>query len=397
MVMGAAQRSDEQHSRSLIFEPGSKWSIPLYSCAAAAKASIKTVDFKFNGTESVDSLSVTDVREKDYKSDSDKPLWGVEKLPYPLMAALPLWGLVSDRYKDKDELSVLRKESLWLPGYSMLTPIFGGYGTSIPGISFHMDAFGLLYDIGDDDPAMTGIGDYSGKTSMAMFKKWQDLSNDSKDISRILSTIWTDIAANAVMGTRGWVSKSDRGSQRKRDDRNGKSDSEEERSVDVPVTIYNHRVRYHTAYGIPAFIVLAITFLIGAVTLFYVAIGKATPSIMRKYLFHTAVGRILGTYAYPEQTDRQALSKEWNATAGQKRVSLASPVPTPLDPLMMGQNRNVSTTSMDNDPLLHGEGGEAKIPRINVVEPLPKERPQPPSTHHPHQGVCISPLPYICG
>ena len=53
MVFGAARRSDGTHS--LIFAPGTNWTVPLYSCATATKAVIKEVSFSYNGTEGQES------------------------------------------------------------------------------------------------------------------------------------------------------------------------------------------------------------------------------------------------------------------------------------------------------------------------------------------------------
>lgn len=97
-------------------DPGSNWSIPLYSCASGVKATIKTVSFKFNGSDDLSGLSVTKIQAKEYTENSSKPLWGVENSELPLRDARPLWGLVSSDAASKLGLSTLRKEHLWLPG-----------------------------------------------------------------------------------------------------------------------------------------------------------------------------------------------------------------------------------------------------------------------------------------
>lgn len=78
MVYGAAKLNDG--SESLEFDPGTAWSMPLYSCASAARASIKNVSFKYNGTAGLQSLKVVDIKPKTYAKDDEKPLWAVEKL-----------------------------------------------------------------------------------------------------------------------------------------------------------------------------------------------------------------------------------------------------------------------------------------------------------------------------
>lgn len=74
---GIPQRQDD--GDKLTFDSGSKWSMKLFTCASAVKASIKTVSFNYNGTESsLANLVVTDIEEKSYSDENDMPLWGVE-------------------------------------------------------------------------------------------------------------------------------------------------------------------------------------------------------------------------------------------------------------------------------------------------------------------------------
>ena len=64
MVYGAARRKDG--SASVLFDPGTEWTVPLYSCASASKALIKTVQFRYNGTEGLRSLDILDIKPKSY-------------------------------------------------------------------------------------------------------------------------------------------------------------------------------------------------------------------------------------------------------------------------------------------------------------------------------------------
>ena len=76
-MRGIAQRVDG--GSQFTFEGGSKWSAPLYSCASAVKANIKTVSFLMNGTApGLGSIVVTDVHDKEYPDNSSMPLWGIE-------------------------------------------------------------------------------------------------------------------------------------------------------------------------------------------------------------------------------------------------------------------------------------------------------------------------------
>lgn len=94
LVYGVPQR--QTPGDPIMFnDPRSNWSIPLYSCAAGVKATIKTVSFRFNETDDLSGLEVTEIAPKRYDDSSSKPLWGVENSHLFLRDASPLWGLVS--------------------------------------------------------------------------------------------------------------------------------------------------------------------------------------------------------------------------------------------------------------------------------------------------------------
>src|SRR5271155_4000601 len=93
LMYGAPRRHDG--SASLIFDPGSSWTIPMYSCISATKALVKTVSFRFNGSDDLSGLTVTSLTDKVYPNDTSKPLWGVEDTQMALADVKPLWGLVA--------------------------------------------------------------------------------------------------------------------------------------------------------------------------------------------------------------------------------------------------------------------------------------------------------------
>ncbi|QSS53462.1 hypothetical protein I7I53_00732 [Histoplasma capsulatum var. duboisii H88] len=351
MAFGAARRSDG--SRSLVFEPGSTWTVPMYSCASAARAVIKTVDFRFNGTDGLNSLAIRSIRDKTYARDTDKPLWGVERSEEILDEVLPLWGLVSDQNKGRDDLSVLQKEYLWLPGYA------GRFGTSpvgysnLPGMYFHTGGFQTAYDISTSPPS--GVSDYSGATNLAMYSKWQELSEKANTTARIINLVWTDVAANAVVGTKGWFSQ-DRKSIVKRGDQSS-TRPEDNNLREVPVVIFRRVVKYNLKFAIPAILALVFTVVIASATCLLCVFGRARPSRMRKYLFYTSAGRIMASFVYPNQADPQGPSKQWNSSVGFKRIAVDGPVPRAKDPVMMSKFGDANTTNMDAPLLKDGSMG----------------------------------------
>ncbi|KAK2750420.1 hypothetical protein FQN57_003900 [Myotisia sp. PD_48] len=369
MVLGAARRSDGILDRDLIFEPGSKWSIPLYSCATAAKAVIKTVDFKFNGTDGFNSLSVTKATNKIYKAESDKPIWAVERPNMAFNDIYPLWGLISELHRNKDGLDAIQGESLWLPGIATRFGMPIGK-MNLPGVNFYLHALSTAFSVEGLLSDFNGVGDYSGKTNMAMFAKWQELSRDASKASSIITKIWTDIASNSVLGSRGWIpaSRSSLNGNQKRADHAG------DNKVEVPVTIFHKRVRYRLLYAIPAAIAVAITAVIGITAVVLAIFGKARPSVMRKYLFHTATGRLLGTFLYPGQAIPQAPTAVWNKNIGSKKVSLANSSPYPTDQVPMVPYKNGASSSVEQYPLIHKDG--SRIVHSSTPDPHQQQYPQ---------------------
>lgn len=311
-LYGAPRREDG--SLSLLFDPGSSWTLPMYSCISTAKASIKTVSFRFNGSDDVSGLSVTNVQDKTYPDEASKPLWGVEHYDLNLTDVVPLWGLVTPESAATLNLSTLRKESLYLPGYG--SALGGGMLTqNLPGQDFASQALSKVFSI----PAISATGDidYSGSSNLAMYRLWQDLSRNATSAGRILSLIWTDIAANMVLGTRG-LHPADDTPLRKRD-------ASPAAGTDTPtITTYERRVRYRYAYGIPAFLTLLVTASILLTTSGLMLFGSAGPSHMRLFLDHTSAGRFLTAQQAGYGQAIPVETKAWVSSVGRQRFTLGS-------------------------------------------------------------------------
>jgi hypothetical protein len=262
LVFGAARRADG--ADTLIFRPGDVYQQSVYSCASTTKATIKTVDFHYNATQgaNLEALTIPRITEKEYTDEAGAnpaPLWGIETLAtWGLAEIQQLWGLISEENKDAPNMTAIRAPQLYLPGYTLLSgPSYGLPGYEyIPGSSAVAATLAGMYAFG------TGLGgtgyDYSGATNLALFQKWQGLSVNGTGIAKIMNIVWTDIAANYFTGTRGWGTGNNTvdatGKLRKRQSSGGGDDE----TVMVPVRLYERKIRYHWAYGIPAFIVAAI-------------------------------------------------------------------------------------------------------------------------------------------
>ncbi|KAL1972450.1 hypothetical protein VTN31DRAFT_6864 [Thermomyces dupontii] len=126
LVYGAPNRVDNKSS-STVFEPGSNWSIQLYS-------GIMTVGAKFKKGWHPDSAepmiclpsrSLKSTTESTQARSLTKPLWEVECCDRKLNDARLLWGLISSPGQGNISLH-LRQESLYFPGYD---DGFGSFST----------------------------------------------------------------------------------------------------------------------------------------------------------------------------------------------------------------------------------------------------------------------------
>ncbi|KAF3935173.1 hypothetical protein ABW20_dc0108136 [Dactylellina cionopaga] len=316
LLYGAPRRQDD--SASLLFDPGSFWTIPLYTCASVTKAIIKTVSLRFNGSDDLSGLIVTDLNDKVYPNDDTKPLWGVENTEIPLRDVKPLWGLIAPEMEKRLNLSTMRKESLYLPGYTWGGgPSINGY-QNLPGVDFQSDALGAAYDIGVPS---SGRVDYSGSSNLLMYRLWQDLSQNSTNAAKIFNLVWTDVAANSVVGTRSLEAKTERnGKVRRGGQPSGNLDT-------PPIIVYEKRIKYRYPYGIPAFLALFTT--AGAlVVAFFMILSHAQLSHIRTYLYETSAGRLLtsqlefGADGTMRHTDISTSGRKWANTSGRQQYTL---------------------------------------------------------------------------
>jgi hypothetical protein len=323
MIYGAARRKDG--SASLLFDPGTEWTIPMYSCASASKASIQSVSFRYNGTDGLSSLNILDIKPKTYANEEEKPLWAVENLKMRLDDVNPIWGITLPEHGNHPNISTARQGSLYLPG---LAPTLYSSPTqsqqSLAGVDFYSTVMGFTYTMDAADAGNSyGVPDYTGRTNLALYNKWQELSRNATTAAKIIDLIWTDISANAVVGTKGQLPAEPLQGLAKR--------NEPQTTVKVPITVYARRVRFDIRYGIPAFLALALWALFLVVVLGFVVLGKSTPSTMRHFLDQTSPGRIFTTFLYTNDCPPGASTGNWSRLVGTKRVHVGGAVPRALD------------------------------------------------------------------
>lgn len=334
LLYGAPRRTDG--GSSLIAVPGSLWSTPIYSCATAVKASLRTVTFNYNGT-SLEALNITSTIPKKYANGSSLPLWGVETLPeeIPFSSAQPLWGLLGaanfsafPANPSVDNFSTVAQPSLYLPGYmdsyyslqGTMTASISNSHQNLAGVDFYPKALQTALNI-SGDPSLQfstfqGGADYSGYSSLALFAKWQTYSS-AETVGSIINLIWTDEAANAVVGTRGWGLHTDAiGNGAARVETMVVSEAT------VSVTVYRRIVQYHILFAVPAFIVLVGFFVVLMVLVVLLARRKTGISRMRAMLDATSIGRAVGATIWPETTSTASKTKQWIQTIGKRQVTI---------------------------------------------------------------------------
>ncbi|KAK4140255.1 uncharacterized protein C8A04DRAFT_15115 [Dichotomopilus funicola] len=351
---GTARRTDGGSEVSP--QPGSAWTLPVYSCAASVRATIRTVTFRYNGT-GLAALNATSAPAKSYPSLADQPLWAVESIPFPakISNVQPLWGILGLGANTTTStavppslaanLTAYRGPFLNLPGIltSTLSPLHSyDYvdpvaGQNLPGVDFYVQALINAFNI--IRPGSAGYAqyaDYSGLTSLALVTKWRALlgagggnsgrveDGGAATAGKVLQLVWTDIAANAVVGTKGWGLRGgeDQGGEGgngvKRRDDSGKTGGANE--ARVLVTAYKRRVRYHLLYMIPAILVLVLSIIVLIAWIVLLLLGRTGLAKMRRLLDATSPGRILGGFLWPGHGATLRETNEWVKHVGTKVV-----------------------------------------------------------------------------
>ncbi|KAK5169528.1 uncharacterized protein LTR77_005504 [Saxophila tyrrhenica] len=328
LVLGPANKTSG--SDNMLVEPGSTWTRPVYMCSSTTKAIIRTVHFSFRQARGagLEALAVNSIADKHYVTNSSLPLWGVETPHMSLIQMTPFWGLIDPEMQNSANLSTVRSDHLYLPASdnsiwhnALYTDGGSSYmpATAAPAMLWE-SAYAPqgLYD---------GLQDLSGYTSLAIASRWKNMSSTTTGTAGIMNLIWTDFAANALIGTRGWLSGKDtlppnlnmqsplqKHAEPHAPPRSG--------SGSVPVRIYQRTVHYRWIYAIPAFLCLFVAGLICLSAVVAFISGKGRVSRVRHYLNRLSAGRLLVALKL-EERDWESSTKLWLAMRGGRSVSLA--------------------------------------------------------------------------
>jgi hypothetical protein len=281
----------------------------IYICATAYKASIKTVDFRYNATRGdLRGLEVLKVAPKVYSTEASKPLWAVEHSFDRVMRFDPLWGLVNDSYETTEGFHTVRAESLWLPTSPSMSGGFGEYEgyDALAATGGFLKRLANLYDTGKLEAK-----DYTGEAEWALSERWQRLSHNQTTASQIPSLILTEGLAAGLVGTKTsfstkyveWpaslaVDSSERGYPR------------------AKVRVQRRVIQYDLRYAIPSFVVLAILLVAVAVAVASAATAPAVLRTMQQMYNQTSAGRLITTLLRPGKSDPTQTSSAWVESEG---------------------------------------------------------------------------------
>ena len=318
LVFGAGRRKDGVES--LILEPNTWWTQPIYSCASVVKASIKSVHLKWNATvdDGLKGLQVLNISDKHYASQADMPLWGTEHLDMNLATVTPLWGLIDPKLDKSVNLSTIQAPQFYIPGFPIVSL------SNIPGQQYlpASDTVGKVMETiyGDLNENENGFVDYTGAVDISMFRKWQELTTNEKGTAKMINLIATDFFANALHGTRSWNSGDPLPPNLQRRDDSSASTSSS--GPLVPVQVYSHQIRYNWLFAIPALLLLLLSTLVLIVSFFLTLTGRTGPGKIKHYMSHLSTGRLFTTYLYPGECDGLAPTRLWIKRVGWKMVRL---------------------------------------------------------------------------
>ena len=282
----------------------------LFVCASAIRASIKTVDFLYNGTTPtprLQDLRVTGLADKVWSENntSEKPLWAVETSEPRRSVFDPLWGLVSQAYENFPGFYTTRADKLWLPfGDSLIVNFGRQYGRDVI-----VAASGPMLAL-DGAYRREGIieekGYYSGEIYYALRQRWARLSQSVETVSRIPSLMLNDDLATRFTGSKTAIRDKPTAWPPKM-----AVEDPAERLSRAEVEVYEKVIRYDIRYAIPAFITL---FIFAVVILWSGAILVTSWTVLRtlkRQYNQISTGRLVTNLMYPGRSDPNEPSVSW--------------------------------------------------------------------------------------
>ena len=264
-------------------------------------------------------------------------------------------GTCLSEYENTRNVSTVRQESLYLPGFNALTE---GDQTvqseNLPGKRFLFGGHGYcLQLLSSNSLGQTPKIDYSGQTNMAIWARWQNLTASAETALIISSFIFTDNALSAVMGIKGVL---------------GLGSAAPENTVLLLVTPTASRIGYHYPFAILAFAACLGIILITLAAIAIVLFRQGSITKIGLHFKQVFLGRIYPPYLCPQEGRISTKSKDWNKQMGRKTLDLSEQFPILVDatvPLGKGATVTVYEPLGSGDPSAENGGflGEAKRAR----------------------------------
>ncbi|CAG9947227.1 unnamed protein product [Clonostachys rosea f. rosea IK726] len=330
----------------------------MYICASAMKASIKSVDFLYNGTDGkLPNLKVTGISDKVYTNEQSKPLWAVEASAPERMTYDPLWGLVDDRYENTPGFSTMRSEQLWLPV---------GSGNAARGLGARDGWDSLagiqapIFELYNAYNTLANRDSYTEGNSYSLVERFVKLSVNDTLASNIPSLMITDALASTIVGTKTAI-------------RNTPIAYPARLTVNDPLMGFPHAqvvassrvIHYDLRYAIPGIITLILLFVVVVWALTIVAITRGgIVTTIREMDNQTSTGRLATALLSPERSNPGLSSEKWAETDG-------------------------------NLVLKFGHIGERKAEYFMAMldrDAIPDYQPEPETPLSPYPGTPLSPL-----
>ncbi|KAH8152125.1 uncharacterized protein LAJ45_03551 [Morchella importuna] len=251
LIIGAPRRTDTESSTL-----AGTYRYPLYTCATAIQATLRTTTFTSNGTtRDLASLTIHNTT-----LPTSAPLWGLESHPALTAAQIsPLWGPLHPSDEHADGIIARRAHALYLPAGQ------GGAGIadSLAGTGAYQYAAGLMYETSALTP------DYSGKTNYALYRQWERVTADAGSVAQLPGLVWTDVFANLVTS----VAAGGRG-------------------VGV-VTVYDRVLWYDVRYAVPVGVLVVLWGGMWGVALAFWVGRRVRVKELRQLLNQVSTGRVV--------------------------------------------------------------------------------------------------------
>jgi hypothetical protein len=263
-------------------EKDSKWEQPIYTCAAATKASIKTVTFSATGT-SLQDMTVKSVRAKRYSEQEFRPLWAMEDWWHPGSEgaiAAPLWGLVDDSSHGTPGYNFTRSDSFYLPGVLYLTNLEEPMDM-LAAASAPNGALNTLFAFAFSASGVLQWPRYNGQHSVNMMSKWRSLSSSGDGIEKVLRLVWTDFMSSTTLGTNSRLVNPHL------------SRILNALGQEGVVIAYTRRIRYDMRFAIPALLLLVIWAVVLSIGCIAGLVNRHPFRNLRRLLNDTSVGRYI--------------------------------------------------------------------------------------------------------